>query len=459
MDEKQLFPELFLQHNRTLAQAGDALEIARALRDSLVACADHGTVFLYEYHRPEDPTPHLVEVTATRDQTGEELLPLMTRYLWEDFPLSSVVPEAGVRWLSSNSEDSDLAPEVKALLSDTLGLSRGCLVPLKLPGHCVGCLLAGWRDGTEPPQDFQPFAEALATQAAGQLVRQHELEAVRRDLQDALLAVEDVRVFLSLVENAGDAIDIIDLDGIPVYVNSAFMNMYGFDSTSEAMGADSAMLTVPEDLAQLESEILPQAQVGMWQGNLRRLRRDGTSFTAALTVFGVQDQAGELFGIATIARDVTQSLQLEQSLREQAQLREEVIAVQQQLIQELSTPIIPLTDEILVMPLIGSIDSRRSQQIMETMLDTISQRQASVIIIDITGVSVVDTSVANHLLNTAQAARLLGTECMLVGIAPEVAQTMVQLGVSMKGQLGTLADMQTGIERALRKTGRRIVAL
>ncbi len=137
---------------------------------------------------------------------------------------------------------------------------------------------------------------------------------------------------------------------------------------------------------------------------------------------------------------------------------QEIIEVQRQALRELSTPIVPISEEIVAMPLIGSIDTARSQQIMEALLIAISRYQAQVVIIDITGVPVVDTGVANHLLQTAQAAGMLGSQVVLTGIAPEVAHTIVSLGVELRG-LATRSNLQSGIEYALGLAHKRIVAL
>jgi len=133
---------------------------------------------------------------------------------------------------------------------------------------------------------------------------------------------------------------------------------------------------------------------------------------------------------------------------QQHRFQQEVIAVQRRLIQELSSPIIPINDQILVLPLIGTIDSHRAQQIMETMLNGISARRAHTLIIDITGVAVVDTHVSQHLIQAARAAQLLGTTVIIVGITPNVAQTIVQLGVDLSSII-TRSDLQTGIEYAM----------
>jgi anti-anti-sigma factor len=120
------------------------------------------------------------------------------------------------------------------------------------------------------------------------------------------------------------------------------------------------------------------------------------------------------------------------------------------LLQELSTPIVPIYDGIVVLPLIGAIDTGRANEIMERLLEQISRQHAESVIIDITGVPLVDTNVAQHLLQTAQAARLLGASVILVGIGPEIAQTIVQLGIDLSA-VSTLPDLQAGVTLALRR--------
>jgi rsbT co-antagonist protein RsbR len=135
--------------------------------------------------------------------------------------------------------------------------------------------------------------------------------------------------------------------------------------------------------------------------------------------------------------------------------REEVIVRQQREIAELSTPVVKLWDGILALPLIGTLDSARTQVVMENLLQTIVDDEASIAIIDITGVPTVDTLTAQHLLKTVAAARLMGADCMISGIRPQIAQTMVHLGVELNViSKATLAD---ALALALRQTGRAVV--
>jgi rsbT co-antagonist protein RsbR len=137
--------------------------------------------------------------------------------------------------------------------------------------------------------------------------------------------------------------------------------------------------------------------------------------------------------------------------------RDQALAYQGRLIQELSTPIMPIHEGILVLPLVGAIDSRRASQVMESALEKIVEYQADVMILDITGVPVVDTCVANYLLQMARAIKLLGANVVLVGIGAEIAQTIVQLGVELN-DVTTRSNLQSGIEYALTRRGYAIRA-
>jgi rsbT co-antagonist protein RsbR len=137
--------------------------------------------------------------------------------------------------------------------------------------------------------------------------------------------------------------------------------------------------------------------------------------------------------------------------------REEVIIRQQREIAELSTPVVKLWDGILALPLIGTLDSQRTQIVMENLLQTIVEDEAEIAIIDITGVPTVDTLTAQHLLKTVAAARLMGADCLVSGIRPQIAQTMVHLGVELNViSKATLAD---AFSVALRQTNRKVVKM
>jgi rsbT co-antagonist protein RsbR len=151
--------------------------------------------------------------------------------------------------------------------------------------------------------------------------------------------------------------------------------------------------------------------------------------------------------ILLLTREVTDRKRLEV---ERERLQEEVIQAQQAALAELSTPLIPLNAEVVVMPLVGTLDSRRAQQVLETLLEGIADSRAGTAIIDITGVPVVDTQVANALIRAAQAVKLLGAQVVLTGIRPEVAQTLMGLGADLSS-ITTRGSLQAGIAFAMRR--------
>ena len=135
--------------------------------------------------------------------------------------------------------------------------------------------------------------------------------------------------------------------------------------------------------------------------------------------------------------------------------REEVIARQQEEMLELSTPVIKLWDGIIALPMIGTLDSARTQIVMESLLQRIVDIGAEIAIIDITGVPTVDTLVAQHLLKTVTAIRLMGADCIISGIRPQIAQTIVHLGVELHGVI-TKATLADALALALQRTGRTV---
>lgn len=135
---------------------------------------------------------------------------------------------------------------------------------------------------------------------------------------------------------------------------------------------------------------------------------------------------------------------------------EDTALLQRNALKELSAPLIPVFEGISVMPLVGTIDTERAKQIMENLLEGTIAHRAQVVLIDITGVPVVDTMVAHHIIQAAEAVRLIGSKCILVGIRPEIAQTIVNLGIDL-GSFPTKSSLKKGIQSGLEMTQRRIV--
>src|SRR6476619_7169484 len=136
--------------------------------------------------------------------------------------------------------------------------------------------------------------------------------------------------------------------------------------------------------------------------------------------------------------------------------RERVIRQQQDSIRELSTPVLPVRERLLILPIIGILDSERARQLTEQLLAGIRTHRAKVVVIDITGAPDVDEAVANHLVRTVDAARLMGASVIITGLSPEIAQTLVTIGVDLS-KMNTIGDLQGGLEEAERLLGYRVI--
>ena len=173
----------------------------------------------------------------------------------------------------------------------------------------------------------------------------------------------------------------------------------------------------------------------------QRLRREITSADGLADALWDATQLMDKLGLLT-----TEAFQ---------KAREDVIQRQQRELMELSTPVVQLWQDILALPLIGTLDSSRTQVVMESLLEKIVESGAAIAIIDITGVPTVDTLVAQHLMKTVAAARLMGADCIISGIRPQIAQTIVHLGVDLS-QVTTKASLADAFLVALKRTGSRL---
>ncbi|WP_437660737.1 PAS domain-containing protein [Sorangium sp. So ce1182] len=255
------------------------------------------------------------------------------------------------------------------------------------------------------------------------------------------------QMLLQIVDNARSSIFIKDIAGRYVFANRAHsqaMNRH----VIELIGSDEAELNpmvpeITEMLVAKEREVIAGGQVMQFEEVLPV----GDSQLYFFTVkFPIHDEHGEPIGLGGIVTEITS---LRRAEADRSALQEKIIASQQAALRELSTPLIPLADKVVAMPLVGTIDSARAELIMETLLAGISSQSAHTAILDITGVRAVDTLVADALTRTARAAQLLGTRVVLTGVRPEVARTLVTLGVDLSG-ITTLSTLQSGIAHALR---------
>lgn len=268
--------------------------------------------------------------------------------------------------------------------------------------------------------------------------------AMYEDITEERRQANELRTFKALVDNAPDGIIVADTNHVITYANAAMNAMLGYQSL---VGMPAQAIVPPHTLQQMPELIQLALAGGKANVQVDYLRRDGATITVNAAGLAVFNESGQLIGFATINRDISEQLRFEEERR---QMQEQVIAAQQAMLRELSTPLLPIADQVVAMPIIGAIDSNRAAQIMETLLEGVARYRARIAILDITGVRVVDTQVAGALMRAAQAARLLGAQVVITGIGPEIAQTLVHIGTELAGMIAK-PNLQEGIAFALRQ--------
>ncbi len=194
-------------------------------------------------------------------------------------------------------------------------------------------------------------------------------------------------------------------------------------------------------------ELEQAARTGKFEGAGWRVRKDGSQVWVEVVVAPLKSPTGELKGFVKVARDATEK-------KKTAELLER----QQKDLIELSTPVMSLWQGILALPIVGTLDSTRSQIVTERLLHGLTSSGCTVAIIDISGVPTVDTVVAQHLMKTVAAARLMGADCIISGIRPEIAQTMVHLGIDLSN-VRTKSSMARALEEAMALVNVRVVPI
>lgn len=271
-----------------------------------------------------------------------------------------------------------------------------------------------------------------------------------RDVTEEETLRRDQQLMQALSDRSPLGIFAKDLRGRYVYANQAFAQVLG-RAPAEVLGLDDTTLFGAEIAADLRRH--DEAVLASPTPLTREDAGVGPSATRLFWTlkFPLRDDSGDPTAICGLINDITD---LRRSELERATLHRQVIDAQARALEELSTPLIPVAAGVLVMPLIGSIDSARAARITETLLTEISRLRARFVILDVTGVPTVDTHVADTLLGSARAVRLLGAEAILTGVRPEVSQTLVDLGIDLS-QLRTLGTLQSGVAYAMGRISRR----
>jgi anti-anti-sigma factor len=278
----------------------------------------------------------------------------------------------------------------------------------------------------------------------------HITPGVIDDLMNSSAALAAERSTLrTIIDSLPDVMYVKDSEGRFVVANQALAQLLGLASPDLLIGKTDLEL-FPRELAtgyDADDRAIIESGVPLFDKEEPVQHADGTTRWIVTTKVPLRGPQGKTIGLVGRGQDITERRRAES---ERQRLQEELIQAQTVALQELSTPLIPISDTVLVMPLIGRIDERRANQILESLLTGIQTQQADLAIIDITGVNLVDTQVAHVLLQAARAVKLLGAQVVLTGLRPEVAQTLVSLGVDLS-DIVTRGTLQSGIAYGLRQ--------
>ncbi|EYF04672.1 PAS domain-containing protein [Chondromyces apiculatus] len=273
-------------------------------------------------------------------------------------------------------------------------------------------------------------------------------EAMRKQNEQleraAVERAAQLRNFYTLTESVPDAVALVDGEGVIFYANPAYVRLAG---NSEAPVGKRVVEVYPEVQETLVEAMRQVQRSGFWQGELLLPCKERGQLVVIATLVTIEGASGSGGVLGMVLRDVSAERKAEVE-RESLQAR--VIEAQDAMIRELSTPLLPLAEQVLALPLIGMMDNRRAAVVLDTLLNGVVEHQASTVLIDVTGVGIMDSHVADVLMRTAKAVRLLGAEVVLTGIQPHVAQTLVTLGVDV-GAVVTLRSLKDGITFALRR--------
>ena len=272
---------------------------------------------------------------------------------------------------------------------------------------------------------------------------------VQIDINDRKLSMDTMRMLEAAIESATMGIAIFDLEGKATIVNDAFYGVLGYDAEAKELIGATVTHSVTEEGAQImQNEILPAIMSKQgWSGEMQLFRKDGELIDVDSAFAPVLDDKGNVVAISGMASDITEQKEMEAVLIEQNQA-----------MMEMSTPVITLWDEIVLLPLVGTIDDDRAMQMTERLLEAIVSFEARVAILDVTGVAVIDTSVARNLLKAVDAASMLGARVVVTGFSPSAAQTLAQLGVDFSS-LMTQGSLRAGIAQAFALVGHKVTAM
>lgn len=436
-----------LTMSRELNRAQNEHEILASICSGPAMLAS-ASATLYFIETSSDNTPTHIRVIAHWQADEQRAITLNQEIDLVDFPEAEhwVNDPGKPLYLLDATNDVSIKESTRQRMIDA-DFPSIVFLPVVQNDRWIAAISVQWRSPRTLDAEERAVLEAIPEIAAP------AIENLRLIDELASVVVARTTELERLLDSAHDAIFSTDLDGVILSWNQAAVRIYGWDD-SEVVGQPITIIYADDMLREWRDIIVQQTMIdGVYEGNHDTLRKDATPIIQQLRTALLRDDANNPVAITYIASDITE---VQTAREEHEALQAQIIEAQRRAIQDLSSPIIPIIDRIIVMPLIGQIDSHRALEIMRALLAGVSAYNAQVVIIDITGVPLVDSSVADYLNRTVKAARLKGAHTIITGISPAVAETIVNMGIDWTN-LETLRDLQTGLMAALKQLNFRLI--
>lgn len=443
---REVFEETSLLYDIS-AQLSLANTLDAALRAICIPATGADSAFLSIVERSPAGEPELLRMVAGFASQPETVRAL----IGQAFPIAAL-PMTQL-WMASPEQPmliSDIATDPRtdegsrALYAQN-GYVSTILLPLVAEQQVLGNVAISWRVRKPFSQRDERIFQSIAKHAALVLQNRLLIEQSQRALRER---AEQSGLLARVLENLPIGVLLLDATSHRALLgNAAAATLWpaGPDGAGETLARHRLLRPGSEDaLAESQNPVLLVMATLQPQHADVDVVVDGKRRALEITAVPMLGEEAQVRSILVLLNDVTARRDAEKS---RAKLRDELIAVQAAALAERSTPIIPISDDIVVVPLIGSLDAERSAQLMDTVPSAASHLEAKVAIVDITGVSTLDTQAARTLIGVARALRLLGIEPVVTGMRAEVAQTLVQLGVRLDG-LSTRNNLKSGIVHA-----------